>query len=151
VGALIVDDPLDTLMAIAAKAYAIYHTVAFIESNTTQSYFPRELQFYQGSSNLAHLQGGDLFGPQTIVTVDYYFDSLDLDQNSEDPLVHEHMQHEMIAPRWKTNGMQPNDIGVVMELMRCLLVTFSVHCRFVIFQNSFQVKTAWNPRSWLLL
>jgi hypothetical protein len=39
-GALIADDPWDTLMAIAAEAYGIYQTVAFIESNTTQSYFP---------------------------------------------------------------------------------------------------------------
>jgi len=114
-GALIADDPWDTLMAIAAEAYGIYHTVAFIESNTTQSYFPRELRFYPGSSDLARLQRGDLFGPDAQVTVDYYFDSLDPDQNPEDPLVREHMQREMIAPRWKQNGMQPDDIGVVMD------------------------------------
>ena len=114
-GALIADDPWDTLTAIAAEAYGIYHTVAFIESNTTQSYFPRELRFYPGSSELKRLQSGDLFGPNTTVTVDYYIDSPDPDQNPDDPLVREHMQREMIAPRWKQNGMQPDDIGVVMD------------------------------------
>jgi hypothetical protein len=92
-GALIADDPWDTLMAIAAEAYGIYHTVAFIKSNTTQSYFPRELRFYPRSSNLARLQRGDLFGPDA-------------------------------------------QAG-----------TFFGHYKFVMCQNSVQIKIAWRPTS----
>eukprot|EP00590_Aulacoseira_subarctica_P007784 CAMPEP_0172422670 /NCGR_PEP_ID=MMETSP1064-20121228/8798_1 /TAXON_ID=202472 /ORGANISM="Aulacoseira subarctica , Strain CCAP 1002/5" /LENGTH=400 /DNA_ID=CAMNT_0013163633 /DNA_START=207 /DNA_END=1409 /DNA_ORIENTATION=- len=114
-GALIADDPWDTIEAIAAKGYGIYHTVAFIESNTTQSYFPRELRFTPGSFDLALLQRDELFGPDTIVTVDFYFDSMNSSLNSKDPLVREHMQRDRIAPRWKMNGMQPDDIGIVMD------------------------------------
>ena len=69
-GGLLEDDTWDPLEAIAAEAYAIYHSFAFVESNTTQSYFPRKLRFVPGSENLARLQGG-MFGPDTIVTVDF--------------------------------------------------------------------------------
>ena len=67
-GSLIADDSWHAISAHAAEAYGLYHTVAFIESNTTQTMSTRETRFDEGSLNLKVLQSG-IFGPKTSVTV----------------------------------------------------------------------------------
>lgn len=41
-GSLIADDSWDVIHAVAAEGYGMYHTVTFIESNTTQNGSPRK-------------------------------------------------------------------------------------------------------------
>jgi len=110
-GSLIADDSWHVIAIHAAEAYGLYDTVAFIESNVTQNGSMRKLQFYPGALKLDVLQGG-LFGPDTKVTVDMHQPKSKLGNS----IFRENMQREDILMRWKKNGMNWNDIGIIGDV-----------------------------------
>eukprot|EP00978_Attheya_sp_CCMP212_P016424 scaffold43007_cov54-Attheya_sp.AAC.7 len=115
-GGLIADDSWHTIAAHAAETYGLYHTVAFVESNTTLKMTQRDLQFPPNSLNRNVLHSG-IFGPKSKVTVDPYVDSPEgLVDTSERGLLREQLQRELILQRWKRNGMTIHDIGIVSDL-----------------------------------
>ena len=108
-GSLIADDSMEALRAISTEAYNIAHTVAFVESNTTQAQVPRPFGYKLGSKRLYHLQ--QLYGKRTKVSVDYYVTTPD-EQGQDDPMFWEFLQKDAIQLRWKMNGMRPDDVGI---------------------------------------
>lgn len=113
-GSLIADDTWHVIAAHAAEAYGLYHTVAFVESNTTQTQTKRETNFDTGSLNWKMLQSG-IFGPKTDVYVDFRVDSAK-DFPDLPPILRENVQREHITRRWKAAGMQRDDIGIVSDV-----------------------------------
>lgn len=109
-GSLIADDSWHTIGVVAMEGYGIFHTVAFVESNRTQTFDKRTLRFSSGSEGLKLLQGG-MFGPNSKVTVDQYVN----ERPKPKGLVREHMQRALILERWKKNGMTPDDIGYLSD------------------------------------
>ena len=108
-GSLLADDTWHPLQAVAAEGYGIYDTVSYIESNSTQSRYPRKLRFTEGSEALTRLKG--LFGPLTKVFVD----TVMMDRVEGGGLTYEDVQREYILYRWKLSGMQPEDIGIIAD------------------------------------
>ena len=113
-GSNIADDTWHALAVHAAEAHGLYHTIAFIESNRTTSQLtkfnrPRELRFSPDSLNYKVLQSG-VFGPDTMVSVDFYAGGI-ADSNFHEPL-----QREEALKRWKTNGMTEDDIAVFSDV-----------------------------------
>ncbi len=113
-GSLIADDTWHVIAAHAAEAYGLYHTVALIESNTTQTMTARETRFDEGSLNRRIMESG-IFGPQTDVYVDFRVD-VAKDYPDLDPFRRENLQRSHITQRWKEAGMQPDDIGIVCDI-----------------------------------
>jgi hypothetical protein len=113
-GALIANDSFETIKASSMEGFNVFHSVAFIESNTTQNHTPRKWRFFgkEATENLALLH--QLFGPQTQVSVDYYTTSLK--KGEVDTLVMEAFQREGIAHRWKMNGMMPDDVAILTDV-----------------------------------
>lgn len=143
-GSNIADDSWHPIAVHAAEAYGLYHTVAYIESNTTTSESKskmksRKLRFVttetgdsnsiennnkdgdnsddDPSLNLQVLQSG-IFGPRTKVTVDLYIDNPKdrTGDNGRESLIHESMQREQALKRWKMNGMTEDDIAVFSDV-----------------------------------
>jgi len=113
-GSLIADDSWHVIAAHAAETYGLYHTVAFIESNTTQTQTVRETRFDEGSLNYRMLQSG-IFGPNTDVYVDFRVD-VAKDYPELDAFRRENLQRSHITERWKEAGMQPDDIGIICDV-----------------------------------
>mmetsp|Transcript_31069 Transcript_31069/g.67233 ORF Transcript_31069/g.67233 Transcript_31069/m.67233 type:complete len:800 (-) Transcript_31069:1546-3945(-) len=112
-GAVMTDDeevPWWSIRAVAAEGYGIYHAVAYIEANTTYDGHPRTPRFFHGSDELRRLQGG-MFGPNTLVTVDPVHVPLNSGDLSRNARLHVH--REAIVEKWKQNGMEPHDVGIV--------------------------------------
>ena len=118
-GSLIADDSWHVIAIHAAEAYGLYDTVAFIESNVTQNGSVRKLQFHPGSLKLDVLQGG-FFGPDAKVTVDMHQPKSKLGNH----IFRENMQREDILMRWKKNGMNSNDIGIIGDVDEVLTRDF---------------------------
>ena len=116
-GSLIADDSLNTLLIHATETFDIYHTVAFVESNLTQTETVRTLQYGEGSEKLQFIQSG-IFGPLTNVHVDYFFNETVTVGNYTitNPMARERIQRELIVERWKQNGMRPDDVGIVADV-----------------------------------
>jgi len=116
-GSLIADDSWHAIAAHAAESFGLYHTVALIESNTTQTMTKRDTRFHEGSLNLKVLQSG-IFGPKTNVTVDFYVSEIGPEEGTDDEiaLLRENLQRGAILKIWKENGMQPDDIGFVGDI-----------------------------------
>jgi hypothetical protein len=115
-GGLIADDSWHTIAAHAAETYGLYHTVAFVESNTTLKMTQRDLRFPPHSLHRNVLHSG-IFGPNSKVTVDLYVDGPEaLVDTSQTRLLREQLQRELILQRWKRNGMTIHDIGIVSDL-----------------------------------
>ena len=113
-GSLIANDSWHVIATHAAEAYGLYHTVAFIESNTTPTQTVRETRFDEGPLNYRMLQSG-IFGPNTDVYVDFRVDAAKHLPNL-DPLFRENVQRSHITQRWKEAGMQPDDIGIICDV-----------------------------------
>lgn len=68
-GSLIADESMEVLQAIGTEAYDIFHTVSFIESNSTPSLTPRKWRFLESERPsrkfLHHIY--QLYGPKTKV------------------------------------------------------------------------------------
>jgi hypothetical protein len=113
-GALIADDSMEVLHAVGTEVYDIFHTVSFIESNTTQSLTPRGWKYYNSTGtpteNLITLHR--LFGPKTRVSVDYYVAALP-ETAGIVGLEREWVQREGSSHRWALNGMRADDIGII--------------------------------------
>lgn len=62
-GATLADDSFFLLQTLATEGYNLYHTAAFVESNTTHTRSPRDVRFGPHSDNLKILQ--TMFGPDT--------------------------------------------------------------------------------------
>jgi len=118
VGSLIADDSWAAIEAVAAEGYGLYHTVSFVESNSSLDGSPRKPRFLTGSENWKRLTNGTLYGPTTHVHVDYWSRP---DKIIHEPwgdihgLLDENIQRDMIVKRWKMNGMKPDDIGIVQD------------------------------------
>jgi hypothetical protein len=110
-GALIADDSWHAISTIAIETHGIFHTAAFVESNRTQMLYPRNMRFSPGSENKRALVESKMFGPNTIVTVDYYIN----ESKWPDQLGREHDQRSLIIKRWKENGMTPHDLGLLSD------------------------------------
>ncbi len=116
-GSLIADDSWHTILAHATEAYGLYHSVTLVESNATLSQERdqvRALRYPPGSLNLEVLQSG-IFGRNTTVTVDIYIDRPQdrMDHPTWDGV--EISQRELVSERWKQNGMEPDDIGILSD------------------------------------
>jgi hypothetical protein len=124
-GSLIADDSWHAIGIHAVEAHGLYHTVALIESNTTQMMTRRETRFVDGDNpdeaktlNRKLLQS-NIFGPKTNVTVDYFIgDGEDVKKHASilKGTLWEHMQRKAILKIWKENGMTEQDIGIVSDI-----------------------------------
>ena len=109
-GATIADDSLYLQQTISTEAYNLFHTVSFVESNSTHMRTKRDLRFPPGANSKRLLQS--MFGPNTRVYVDYFIDAQNKSVPEGNSGFHwQHMQRQGMLERWKLNGMQPNDIG----------------------------------------
>jgi hypothetical protein len=134
-GSLIADDSLEVMRAVGMETYNIFHTVSFIESNTTQSQKIRQMNYLPTPFDL-HLTKGDdattsqqpnkrlskvrhLYGPKTKVHVDYYFNAGFKDITPVEGLGKgldvEFFQREGSIHRWKMNGMTKHDVGIILD------------------------------------
>lgn len=116
-GSTLADDSFFLLQTIATESYDLFHTVSFVESNLTHTRSPRELRFPPNSDELRLLQS--MFGRQTRVSVEYFAprSKLELPDEKEGGFIFswQHMQRQGILERWKRNGMQPDDIGLLAD------------------------------------
>jgi hypothetical protein len=124
-GSLIADDSWHTILMAAVEGYGMFHTVALVESNTTQTLTPRPWRFSSHSSleweAITHPQ---LWGPATRVSVDpYIHNETTILKNFNDTshgkplwLHRENMQRDWIIKRWKANGMTAQDIGYLSDI-----------------------------------
>ncbi len=114
-GSLIADDTWHVIASHAVEAYGLYHTVAFIESNTTQTKTKRQIKFSDKTSLNWRMLQSDIFGPKTDVYVDFRVDAAK-DYPDVKPIMRENLQREHITKRWKAAGMQPDDVGIVCDV-----------------------------------
>jgi len=109
-GSLIADDSMKVIEAVGTEVYNIFHTVSFIESNTTQNHTPRKWKYYNSTSEeLNELY--QLFGPKTKVSVDYYVSA----SKNIDEMLMEYFFREGSPYRWALNGMRKDDIGIILD------------------------------------
>ena len=114
-GSLLADDSWHVLALQAMETYGLLHTVAFVESNTTQSLRNRTIRFPPNDIRTQLLKSSLLWGPSTQVSVDYYVKDADPFFLSRG-LWRENDQRSMILERWKQNGMRPDDIGYLSDV-----------------------------------
>mmetsp|Transcript_29206 Transcript_29206/g.62102 ORF Transcript_29206/g.62102 Transcript_29206/m.62102 type:complete len:511 (+) Transcript_29206:50-1582(+) len=116
-GGLVADDSMEVMTAVGLEAYNIFHTVSFVESNSTQNLSPRKWRYMNSPSERHKLY--QLFGPQTKVSVDYYVTSRRKDdgdlQHNDALIFHEKLQKEGIIERWRKNGMRPDDVAIIVD------------------------------------
>jgi hypothetical protein len=114
-GSLLADDSMEVLRAMGTEVYNIFHTVSFVESNTTQSLTPRKWKYYDPTDppdDLIALHR--LFGPRTRVSVEYYVSSLKETFGIYNLGV-EYVQREGSTHRWAFNGMRGDDVGIISD------------------------------------
>ena len=117
-GSLIADDSWHAILAHAAEASGLYHTVIFVESNSTLSTDDtqsRKPRFHPGSVELRALQSR-IFGPSAKVDVEFYIDHPEERKAEKIWDGVEAMQRNRISRMWKQNGMTSNDIGIISDL-----------------------------------
>ena len=115
-GAMVGDDSMEVLRAVSTEAYNIFHTVSFIEGNSTHSLMPKKWKYYDPdapSTNLNTLY--QMFGPKSKVSVDYYVTSVDGLQGMHSDLFLDFLQREGNSLRWAMNGMRDDDIGIITD------------------------------------
>lgn len=113
-GSLIADDSWHALGLAACEFHGLFDTIAFVESNTTQSRTPRTLRFPPDSSRKELLTSPLLWGNATRVHVDYYVDKWE--DSRKKSLWRENDQRNQIFKRWKENGMTGEDIGFLSDI-----------------------------------
>ena len=120
-GSMISDEAVQVLQTVATEVRDVFHTVAFIESNITGAFMPRDWRFPPHSKRRRML--GTMYGDSTKVTVDYYIhenatESFVQGLRIPDPLpaykqiMFEHQIRQQVLKRWHRNGMQPDDVAV---------------------------------------
>ena len=109
-GALVADENWEIHVIHAIEVYNIYHSVAFVECNTTFMATPRPLR-YKDSREGDQLTRSGMFGPKTNVYIDYWLedkpDLISMDREAE--------QRSTIIKRWKDAGMRPDDVGLLSD------------------------------------
>jgi hypothetical protein len=110
-GSLLADDSWHTLGAAAMEYHGLFHTIAFVESNTTQTGATRYLRFASGSERHRLIVDRRLWGAKTRVHVDTFYPR---DQKLNG-LGRENAQRNQILKRWKQNGMRYDDIGFLSD------------------------------------
>ena len=117
-GSMISGDSEEVIKATSMEQYNIYHTVSFIESNTTQNLSPKKWRFFgseDASKQLHWLY--QMFGSKTKVSMDYYVTSQTKNQTGGfDAMAVEKFHREGFAHRWKLNGMRPDDVAIIGDL-----------------------------------
>lgn len=105
-------DNIETVKAVGAESFNIFHTVAYLEPSVTHRLNPRRLRFNESSQDLFQLM--QAFGPKTKVSMDYYAQSSSAINKTfgYEGLGVERVQHESMTLRWKRNGMRLDDIGI---------------------------------------
>eukprot|EP00542_Grammatophora_oceanica_P014514 CAMPEP_0194055236 /NCGR_PEP_ID=MMETSP0009_2-20130614/56044_1 /TAXON_ID=210454 /ORGANISM="Grammatophora oceanica, Strain CCMP 410" /LENGTH=483 /DNA_ID=CAMNT_0038704069 /DNA_START=131 /DNA_END=1582 /DNA_ORIENTATION=- len=95
----------------AGENYNLYHSVSFVESNTTFIGTPRTIEMTRGDEKYDMVMSG-LFGNETIVDINYW--------NVEDPklkfMEREYVQRGSLTESWERLGMQPDDIGIISDI-----------------------------------
>jgi len=120
-GSMISDEAVHVLQTVATEVRDVFHTVAFIESNITQAFMPRDWRFPPHSKRRKML--GRMYGDSTEVTVDYYIhdnatESFVQGLQIQEPLpaytqiLFEHQIRQHVLERWGRNGMLPDDVAV---------------------------------------
>ena len=123
-GSMIADEAFSVLQTVATEARDVFHTVAFIESNTTGAFVPRDWRFPPQSNRRRML--GTLYGNSTTVTVDYYIsgnETMSFIQKLHLPgtsqaykqMLFEHQIRQQVLERWGRNGMKPEDVAVFAD------------------------------------
>jgi hypothetical protein len=118
-GSLIADDSWHVLGLASMEYFGLFDTIAFVESNTTQSLIPRSLRFPPNSTRKDLLQSPLLWGNETRVHVDYYQTSSEdyiAEMYRKKELMRENDQRNVIFHRWKENGMTADDIGFLSDV-----------------------------------
>ena len=110
-GALVADENWEVFRMHAIEVYDIYHVAVFIEANTTFMATPRKLRF-KDSEERDLLVASGMFGPNTIVYVDYWLD----DWQELKSMNRESEQRNTIIKVWKAAGMQPDDVALVADM-----------------------------------
>lgn len=114
-GSMLANENSDIIKAHAIEVYNMYHVISFVESNTTHFNTPRPMNYYPlESKNAKEIQESELFGTsqKTNVFIDYWLE----DQPELLYMQREVEQRNTIWKRWITQGMQPNDIGIMADL-----------------------------------
>jgi len=122
-GSLIADDSWHPIGTHAIEAHGLYHTIAFIESNTTQTLTHRETRFVDGDNptkkkNLRRKAVASIFGEKSNVVFDY-FDGNWKDEDEKEKiheLAFENAQRHRILKIWKEDGMTEEDIGIISDV-----------------------------------
>jgi cytoskeletal protein RodZ len=104
-GSLIANDSFRVLQAVGTEGRNLFHSVSFVESNTTGTLSTRPWRFLPGSSEWNALAA--IFGEKTHVTVDYYIDG----PTPARYINREHQQRQAVLERWKRNGMKTDDLA----------------------------------------
>ena len=144
-GSLIAADSIEVIRAVSTEVYNMFHTISFIEGNTTQNLTPRKWRFLDDderpSRNLHELY--QLYGPKTKVrriryprslctypsflacaaeilckvSVDYYITTRKNGEggNGLYGLLQERLPKEGITYRWRMNGMRPDDVAILAD------------------------------------
>ncbi len=114
-GSLIADDSWHVLGIAAMEYHGLLDTIAFVESNTTQSEVPRTMRFPESSLRKDLLTSPRLWGDTTRIHVDYFFSSNATFYRKRE-LWRENDQRNQIFQRWKKNGMTHKDIGFISDI-----------------------------------
>ena len=115
-GSLIADETKELMRIHAAEAYGVYHTVALVESDISQSGLPRKPHFSPWSI------ANGLFGDVTAIVYKFLGrDEMLQKKNMESVgglqgLVRENGQRQHIIQMWIDNGMTPQDIGILSDV-----------------------------------
>ncbi|KAL3811360.1 hypothetical protein ACHAXA_000776 [Cyclostephanos tholiformis] len=113
-GALLGDDSMEVLEAVAMEVYDIFHTVSFIEGNTAHDLSPRKWKYYDPkhpSEKLSALY--QMYGPKSKVSVDYY--NTTVTRLFGDELFMDYVQREGNTFRWALNGMREDDVAIMRD------------------------------------
>ena len=117
-GGLIADESFNILQTVATEMRDVFHTVAFIESNSTQSHMDRSFRFPPYSTRRSILDR--LYGDNTTVTVDYVIvskEAKDFNMNlsfttMKRQILMEHELRQPVLERWQRNGMRLDDVAI---------------------------------------
>ena len=139
-GAMIANDSWEVLRAVGTEVYNVFHTISFIESDTTQNFSPRKLRFFDfNHTKTDTLKLYQLYGPNTRVSVDLYSCSV-----ADVPhLLREFFQREGSTLRWKLNGMRPEDIAIISDADESFSVSVFYYQREIAINHSNLIIFCW--------
>lgn len=128
-GALIADEPWETIDIISTEAFGVFLGVVFVESNRTQMFYPRTLKWANKPAKTAQLK--KMFGVEQLQVREY------VNEDSEFLyLDREHDQRKEIVKGWKELGMTKEDIGYIAdtdEFFSRDLLRAVQHCPYIDF------------------